>query len=165
MDLESVNGRPRLNAITGYMINRYTRPEAHIAVFAAGTVGYFSHRYAIDMLGKTNREIAHLPARPGAPIGHNHFDFDRSLASRPDLVVSFSPAVLAERASDIYRYIFSYNLLDYRVALLTNDAFVTHYLPHMVPVPYLRANNAIYVCDSSPELAGMSAWRLPEVTE
>jgi arabinofuranosyltransferase len=165
LDLESVNGRPRLNAITGYMIDRYTGPNARLAVFAAGTVSYFGRRYSIDMLGKTNREIARMPPRPGAPIGHNHFDFDRSLASRPDLVVSFSPAVLAERASDIYRYIYSYNLLDYRVALLTNDAFVVHYLPHMVPLPELRANNALYVRDTSPELAGLSAWRYPQVTD
>ena len=165
VDLESVNGRPRLNAITGYMINRYTGPEARIAVFAAGAVSYFGRRYSIDMLGKTNREIAHLPPRPGAPIGHNHFDFDRVLARQPDLVVSFSPAVLAERATDIYRYIFSYTLLDYRLALLTNDAFGVHYLPHMVPLPELRARNALYVRDTSPELARLSAWRYPQVAD
>jgi hypothetical protein len=117
------------------------------------------------MLGKTNREIAHLPPRPGAPIGHNHFDFDLVLARQPDLVVSFSPAILAERATDIYRYIFSYTLLDYRLALLTNDAFGVHYLPHMVPLPELRARNALYVRDTSPELARLSAWRYPQVTD
>ncbi len=165
LDLESANGRPRLNAITGYMIDRYTRPEAKIAVFAAGTVSYFSGRYSIDMLGKADREIAHQPPHPGAPIGHNHFDFDHSLGGRPDLVVSFSPSIMAERAADIFKYVYGYNLLDYRYALLTNDLFVRHYLPNTVPLPTLRANNAIYVADTSPELARLDAWRYPEVGE
>jgi hypothetical protein len=165
LDLESVNGRPRLNTITGYMINRHTGPEARMAVFAAGTVSYFGRRYSIDMLGKTDRDVAHLPPHPGAPIGHNHFDMARSLGGRPDLVVSFGPSVLAERASDIFKYVYSYNLLDYRFALLTNSIFVDHYLPHPVPLAYLRANNAIYVADTSPELATLSAWTLPEIGE
>jgi hypothetical protein len=115
------------------------------------------------MLGKTNREIAHLPAHPGAPIGHNHFDFDRTLTARPDLVVSFSTAVFGQSADEVYKYVYSYNLIDYRLALLTNPQFATHYRPNLVPLEYLRSNNAIYVADTSPELAGMNAWRLPVI--
>jgi hypothetical protein len=163
LDLQSFNGRPAMNAVTGVMIDRFTRPEARIAVFAAGSVGYFSHRYTIDMLGKTNREIAHMPPHPGAPIGHNHFDFDRTLASRPDLVVSFSTAVIGQNAQDVYRYFYSYNLNDYRLGLLTNPVFLAHYRSNLVPVDYLRSNNAIYVADTSPELARIGTWRLPEI--
>lgn len=163
LDLQSFNGRPAMNAVTGVMINRYTRPDARIAVFAAGSVGYFSRRYTIDMLGKTNREIAHLPPRAGAPVGHNHFDFDLTLASRPDLIVSFTTAVIGVNADDVYKYFYSYNLIDYRLGLLTNRQFAAHYRPNLIPLEYLRSQNAIYVSDASPELARMNAWRLPDI--
>ena len=84
---------------------------------------------------------------------------------RPDLVVSFSTAIFAERADDIYRYIYSYNLIDYRLALLTNKTFEAHYRPNLVPLEYLRSNNAVYVADNSPELARLTTWRMPENTE
>jgi hypothetical protein len=163
--LQSANGRPRMNAVTGVMIDRYTRPDARMAVFAAGSVSYFGRRYSIDMLGKTDRFVAHLPARPGAPLGHNHFDMFHSLGGRPDLVVSFAPSVMAVNAADIFKYVYSYNLFDYRYALLTNPIFVEHYLPHPVPLPYLLANNAIFVSSSSPELRRLDAWTLPQVGE
>jgi hypothetical protein len=165
LDLESANGRPGMNAVTGVMIDRYTRPDARMAVFAAGSVSYFGRRYSIDMLGKTDRFVAHLPPHPGAPIGHNHFDIDHSLGGRPDLVVSFAPSVLAANAADIFQYVYSYNLFDYRFALLTNPIFVAHYLPNPVPLPYLKANNAIYVADSSAERLRVETWRLPRVGE
>lgn len=163
LDLQSFNGRPAMNAVTGVMIDRFTRPDARIAVFAAGSVGYFGHRYTLDMLGKTDREIAHMPPHPGAPIGHNHFDFDRTLARRPDLIVSFSTAVVGQNAQDVYQYFYSYNLIDYRLALLTNPVFLAHYQPNLLPIEYLRSHNAIYVSDASPELARLGTWRLPEL--
>ena len=52
------------------VIREVTTPEARIAVVAAGNTPYFSERYSIDLLGKSDRQIAHQPARIPADRGH-----------------------------------------------------------------------------------------------
>ncbi len=77
-------------------VDEITRPEATIAVVAAGTTPYFSQRPAIDLLGKSDRHIAGVAAanvsswrnlelfRPG----HMKWDYDYSIGElRPDVVV------------------------------------------------------------------------------
>src|SRR5207245_2001642 len=83
------NGEPESGLVTGVLIGRHTRPEATIAVVAAGNVAYFSHRYTVDMLGKSDAHIAHEPAHAGSWVGHNKYDPEYSLGLRPDLVVPF----------------------------------------------------------------------------
>lgn len=161
-DLESPNGLPRVNTVTGVLIDRYTAPDARILVAAAGAVGYFSHRTAIDMLGKTDREIAHSPPHPGAPTGHDHFDVDRSLARRPDLIVTFGSQALAEHAAA--ETLASGDLNSYGFALLRNATFVARYRSNPIPVPYLSQHNALFVRDDSPELAHVRDWREPRIS-
>ncbi len=43
----------------GLLLTKITNPHAKIAVVWAGAIPYFSNRYAIDLLGKTDKEIAH----------------------------------------------------------------------------------------------------------
>lgn len=77
-------------------IEKITTPEARIAVVAAGITPYFSGRPAIDLLGKSDRRIAHENAhnvggwlnlesfRPG----HTKWDYPYSIGQlRPDLIV------------------------------------------------------------------------------
>jgi hypothetical protein len=81
----------------GRSIFHLTTPGATVATCAAGAVVYFSHRGAIDLLGKVDPHVARLPATEIAPpearcwrgfpgAGHNKEDlrgsFDRTL---PDL--------------------------------------------------------------------------------
>ena len=77
-------------------IEQFTTPKARIAVVAAGTTPYFSNRPAIDLLGKSDRRIAHQPANNIANWyylesfrpGHMKWDYDYSIGElKPDLIV------------------------------------------------------------------------------
>jgi hypothetical protein len=78
------------NLQLGLSLAQNTSARTRVADFWAGSVFYFSDTYAIDLLGKSDRYIAHLPARAdGMKPGHNKFDFDYSLgALQPDFVVA-----------------------------------------------------------------------------
>jgi hypothetical protein len=78
------------------LLNEITTPEAKIAVVWAGSIPYFSNRYAIDLLGKNDRVIAHQDMRipSDEPIftaffpGHLKWDYDYSIGQlKPDAVV------------------------------------------------------------------------------
>jgi hypothetical protein len=80
----------------GHVIEQITKPGAVVAVCAAGAIPYFSHRGAIDMLGKIDKHVARLPVstrpppefrcwRPFPGAGHNKEDTNYSFSLRPDL--------------------------------------------------------------------------------
>jgi hypothetical protein len=80
-----------------YVVRAVTRPEASVAVIWAGTLPYFAHRRAIDLLGKSDRRIARLPMRQASGAeslvffwpGHLKHDYGYSIGSlAPDVVVS-----------------------------------------------------------------------------
>jgi hypothetical protein len=74
---------------TGVLLGQHTPSDATIAVVTAGAMPYYANRYAIDMLGKNDRHVAHLKPHPG-PLypGHNKWDYDYSIGKlRPDIVV------------------------------------------------------------------------------
>lgn len=72
----------------GFRYRRATDPKAVIAVFAAGSLAYFSERPAIDLLGKSDKHIARMP--PATKVfrpGHDKYDLEYSINHlRPDLV-------------------------------------------------------------------------------
>jgi arabinofuranosyltransferase len=88
----------------GLKLATYARPEASVAVMAAGALPYYSGLRAVDVLGKTDRHIARLPAyRPparGLPDcgprggctetitpGHNKYDLSYSIGKlKPDVI-------------------------------------------------------------------------------
>jgi len=72
----------------GFRYRRATDPKAVIAFGAAGSPAYFSERPAIDLLGKSDKHIAHMaPATTVFRPGHNKFDPQYSINHlRPDLV-------------------------------------------------------------------------------
>lgn len=90
----------------GLLIRDSTDPKARVAVIAAGGTPYFSERPAIDVLGKCDRRIAHLPRQRVFMPGHDKEDLDYSLgALRPDVVAHFwLPRPAALRAFDAYGY-------------------------------------------------------------
>jgi hypothetical protein len=78
------------------LIRKITAPEAKLAVVRAGTIPYFSDRYSLDELGKTDSHIAHEPMKEtpglnrfiGFQPGHMKYDFDYSIGQlKPDMVV------------------------------------------------------------------------------
>jgi hypothetical protein len=74
-----------------------TTEEARVATFWAGAIPYFSRRYAIDVLGKSDPHIARevpptLDVRIGP--GHNKFDFEYSLLKRDADVLDMAGGTL-----------------------------------------------------------------------
>lgn len=84
------------NAEIGITLDQILAPDAKIAVIWAGAIPYFSNRYAVDLLGKCNPQVATLPPHPLTSSlvnqyglryvpGHNKYDLLRSVdATDPD---------------------------------------------------------------------------------
>lgn len=77
-------------------LRRATTLHATVGVFRAGTIPYFLDRNAIDMLGKSDRHVAHAQVTASSePIsfrefrpGHNKWDFAYSIGrQQPDVVM------------------------------------------------------------------------------
>ncbi len=146
--------------VAGVLIQRFTRPEIKVAVFAAGGVPYFSRRYSIDLLGKSDPYIAHQQARRADWIGHNKFDSEYSLGLEPDLVV-FPENYEFVVAQGNLETIMSWN---YFAAIVGHPTFRREYLPNPVSVPYLHEHMSVFIRGSSTELARRQLWQEPEIS-
>lgn len=80
------------------LIKQITTPAARIAVTWAGAIPYFSERNIADILGKTDRSIAHGKMRRGVGLkqlivflpGHMKFDYKHTVGElQPDAVLQF----------------------------------------------------------------------------
>ena len=81
------------------LLREITSPEAKIAVTWAGTIPYYSERYFIDLLGKSDKKIAHQKVKiKNSELsrfisflpGHNKFNLDYSISElKPDVFVLF----------------------------------------------------------------------------
>jgi hypothetical protein len=160
------NGTPETGLIAGLMIRQHARPEATVAVTAAGIAPYFSRRRALDLLGKTDPHIAHLERRAGGRVGHGKFDIDYSLSRQPDLIVAPWSAGFSVEWLDP-QYAASPSVAsDYRVALIGARRFVEEYKGRVVPFRYAFDNGevaeaAIYARRSTPEADTIVSWTPP----
>ena len=161
LEMRSVNGSPSHSLIAGLMIRQFTRPDATVAVIAAGTVPYFSHRRAFDLLGKTDARISHLAPHLRGPIGHRKFDIEYTLSRAPDLVVTLLTDQFGADPESIAYMRSTAGRDDWRVAMLTSPRFVADYLDQPVPLSYLARTGLIYVRRDSPEREAMSRWHEP----
>ena len=85
------------NIIYAINLEKITKPGASMAVIGAGTTPYLlPDRYAIDLLGKADKSIAHGPIRypmsiadiPGMRPGHMKWDYSHSIGEqKPDVIV------------------------------------------------------------------------------
>lgn len=142
------------NVRIGLLLKQNTPPDCKVADFWAGSVFYFSDRYAIDLLGKSDRFIARLPVQSdGTKPGHNKFDFDYSLGTlKPDLVVAnFALPVQQDQMlqSATGDWAFSGQLY-------FNPVFQEHCLSNPIGIETWRT---IFVCDWSSQMDNMSNWR------
>ena len=88
-----LNGLQKALVLSNF-IQKITTPDATILVIGAGGIPYFSERYSYDLLGKSDRVIAHEPVRPPDGVsllnwrpGHNKWDYNRSiLEQKPDVI-------------------------------------------------------------------------------
>jgi hypothetical protein len=78
------------------LLQQITTEDATIAVARAGTIPYFTNRFSVDELGKSDRHIAHQPARGEKGLhgvidfrpGHMKYDYAYSIGTlKPDVVV------------------------------------------------------------------------------
>ncbi len=61
-------------------------PDKTLATMAAGKVPFYSGMKTIDMLGLTDRHIAHTKAAGAFLPGHNKYDHNYILSRKPDLI-------------------------------------------------------------------------------
>ena len=87
--------------------NRTLPPDAMIATIPIGAMGYFSHRYILDMVGLTDTHIAHRAVPTGMLItGHEKYDIDYVLARAPALIYTW-PCIMAEGAPGLEDWVSS----------------------------------------------------------
>ncbi len=74
----------------GLLLRAITQEEAKVAVTWGGATPYFSNRYCIDLLGKSDRHVARQPMHPipeGFRSGHQKWDYQYSFRElKPDVV-------------------------------------------------------------------------------
>ena len=83
------------NLINGLLIKDFTKPNAQVAILAAGSLIYYAERDGVDLTGKNSKEIA---ASPPVKVsreffnssfypGHNKWNYSYSIGElRPDVV-------------------------------------------------------------------------------
>jgi hypothetical protein len=142
------------NIRIGLLLKQNTTPTSKIADFWAGSVFYFSNRHAIDLLGKSDRHVAHLPVQSdGTKPGHNKFDFDYSLGTlKPDFVVAnFRLPVQQDQMQQAATGDWAFT-----GQLYCNRVFQEHCLPNPVAIETWRT---IFVCDWSSQLNNRDNWQ------
>jgi hypothetical protein len=142
------------NVRMGLLIKQNTPVTARVADIWAGTTFYYSERYAIDLLGKSDSHIAHLPVvSNGRMPGHNKFDFDYSLGVlKPDLVIADFKLPVTEdsmRKTSVGDWAFVGQLY-------FNPMFREHYLPNPVA---RETRRTIFAADWSPERDRINDWQ------
>lgn len=142
------------NVRLGLMLKQNTPVSTKIADGWAGSIFYFSERYAIDLLGKSDRHIAHLPVvSHEAKSGHNKFDYDYSLGVlKPDLVVSYfklpvDEEEMREKTKSDWAFIGH---------LYFNSIFQEHCLPNPVSAETWRT---VFKCSWSPLMEAKDKWK------
>lgn len=72
----------------GLWLARHTPLATRVAVHAAGQTPYYSDRYSIDMLGKSDAHVARMHQVTSFRAGHNKWDYHHSvIEQQADLVV------------------------------------------------------------------------------
>ena len=142
----ATNGDPDRQVQVAMLLKKNALPDSKTAVFCAGIVPYFTRLPVIDMLGKSDRHIAHLPAFPGSMIGHGKVDPDYTLGQNPDLVVTCSTNVgQAERVQP------GAQTHDPMVRFVSAASFRDRYLSYPIMEKYLLAETSVYTHAGSKE--------------
>jgi hypothetical protein len=84
----------------GLALKNNTKPDALVAAFGIGQIGYYSQRPILDMLGKTDTYIAKLPPKPTRRVSHQKDSPENAMKHKPDYVcVGFTAAQMADTAA------------------------------------------------------------------
>jgi hypothetical protein len=121
-------GENRDNVRWAKAVERVTMPGATVAVSGAGVSPYFFDRTAIDLLGKSDRHIAHEPMRTTTGMerftyfypGHLKWDYDYSIGElRPDAIIHLPNA---EDAAHLIERDYRLVVIDGRPVYLRRDS-------------------------------------------
>jgi len=129
----------------GWLKNKQTAAGRPLVVAATtiGAISYFSEVTLIDMLGLTDKEIAHNP-KPIQEISANseigwkerHYNVDYVLSRKPDYIyfsTGIKPSAYAERG------------------LFTSDDFIKYYYPSYLTIKEYKFTDVIYKRKSDEE--------------
>jgi hypothetical protein len=131
------------NAALGFALRDHLPPDAVVADVWAGAPFYFSGLRGVDLLGKNDPVVAHLPARYGSLTGHNKMDLAYSLGGlRPDIVIGTAREPVNERQLQVWEEEEAF----WRSELYRNPLFLEHCRPHPLPLDTWRT---VYACDWS----------------
>jgi len=163
----STQGSPVYGTILGKAIEHNTDKDIRIAVLSAGALPYFSLRYGIDLLGKTDPRIAKTQANLEGGAGHNKINVSLSLSSKPDLLaVGIAPSrikswisLLKEgKAKEITR------TQEYAIALVRDESFQQLYAPNPVALSaLLDGKTALLVHPESQLFLKKTRWKFPQI--
>ena len=158
--LEAKNGGPDQSLVAALAIRENSSPDARVAVHAAGVLPYFSRRYCIDMLGKTDPVVSRLQPRK-YPVGHNKYEPEHSLgAMRADMVAMLWLPRGAGSCSDEARAAVQASGPTWVSFIYQSSIFQREFCGNVVEFPGAAP---IYVRRTSPEAVGLPAWRPPVV--
>lgn len=155
------NGDPFDQIVVAAQLRKNAAPDSSIAVIPAGIVPYYTHLFAIDVLGKTDRHVAHLTPVPGAYIGHGKLDPKYSLARKPDYVISCRArhfvAQMQRKKEE--------TPTDYVRTFLAAPEFIREWYPNPIRDPFLLKRTAVYLRSDSKEQDKRSNWQSVVVSE
>jgi len=131
----------------GWLKNKQAQSGRQLTVAATtiGAISYFSEVTLVDMLGLTDKEIAHNP-KPILEISANseigwkerHYNADYVLSRKPDYIyfsTGIKPSAYAERG------------------LFTNDEFIKYYYPSYFVIKEYNFTDVIYKRKTDEEAA------------
>lgn len=140
------------NLEIGLLIKHNTPVETKVADFWAGTVFYFSERYGIDLLGKTDKHIARMQVSGGMVPGHNKYDFEYSLNKyKPDLVVA-NFKIPVEESSMVLKSLGNYVFTG---KLFFSKSFQENYYNWPIDIETFRT---IFIYKNSNLINSLNAW-------
>ena len=155
------NGDPFDQIVVAAQLRKNAAPDSSIAVIPAGIVPYYTHLFAIDVLGKTDRHIAHLPPVPGAYIGHGKLDPKYSLARNPDYVISCRARSFIGQIQRMKEE----TPTDYVRTFLASPEFMKGWSPNAIRDPFLLKRTAVYVGTNSKEQVKRKHWQSVVVSD
>jgi len=92
------------NFLRARFLRDSSSPDTSVAVHWAGIGPYFAERPAIDVLGHSDRHIAHLEVERFSP-GHSKWDWDYVIDQRQPDVIDFSSRNLSKHAGFRANYV------------------------------------------------------------
>jgi hypothetical protein len=137
-------------------LDRRAPPGAVIATIPIGAMGYFSHRYILDMVGLTDTHIAHTAVPTGEAItGHEKYDIDYVLARRPELIYSW-PGVMPAGPAGLQKWVGSNIGAEAQKKLMTDSRTQAQY--HFCWLPMGQDQGVIGLIRQ--DLLGQPGWQM-----